>query len=157
MEQSGISRRLIKTTTVLREDESLASAVRKLRDAELRALPVEDATGRLAGLFGEREFIKALFPGYVSELSSAAFVTKELDAALEHRATESDEPIRDFVNREQCQVPPTASDMQLAETFMHHRALMLPVVEDSRIVGVIARDDFFALLVDDYLGRVGAG
>jgi hypothetical protein len=32
-------------------------------DAELPALPAIEEDGRFAGLFGEREFMAALFPG----------------------------------------------------------------------------------------------
>ena len=40
-------------------------ALELLLDSGLPALPVVDADERYAGIFGEREFITALFPGYV--------------------------------------------------------------------------------------------
>jgi len=38
------------------------------RASDVPALPVIDATGKLRGIFGEREFIGALFPGYLTTL-----------------------------------------------------------------------------------------
>ncbi len=52
------------------------------------------------------------------------------------------------------EVPPAASDLQLAETFLHHRVLILPVVEDGAVTGVIDRRDFFAALADSFLASL---
>jgi CBS domain-containing protein len=47
----------------LRHDDTVAEAVRALLESGLPALPVVDPDGLLLGLFGEREFTAALFPG----------------------------------------------------------------------------------------------
>ena len=60
-------------------------ATRALLDSELPALPVVDGRERLVGVFGEREFLGAVFPGYVKELKHAGFVRRSLDEALEKR------------------------------------------------------------------------
>ena len=43
------------------------------------------------------------------------------------------------------------SDAQVAETFLHHRVLIVPVVDDGRLVGVITRSDFFTALAQRFL------
>ncbi len=40
------------------------------------------------------------------------------------------------------------SDAGLAEIFLHHRVLIVPVFADGRVQGVITRSDFFRALVD---------
>ena len=55
------------------------------RAATCPALPVVDDRERFAGIFGEREFIEALFPGYLGQLKGAAFLRGSLDDALEKR------------------------------------------------------------------------
>ena len=40
---------------------------------------------RFAGIFGEREFMSALFPGYLDQLKGAAFLRRSLDETLEKR------------------------------------------------------------------------
>ncbi len=154
MAEKSCARRLVKPTTVLADDETVASAVRKLLDSDLRALPVADGRGRMAGVFGEREFFTALFPGYVGELKSAAFMTAELDEAIEQRASAAGDLVRRYMTPDHVDVPPTASDLELAETFLHHRVLILPVVDAGAIVGVIDRQDFFATLAGSFLDRV---
>jgi CBS domain-containing protein len=130
---------------LLRADQDLRSAVREIVDADMPGLPVIDGNDTLVGLFGEREFIGALLPGYVGELSYAAFVPGTLDEVLEQRACAL-EPVRKHMNTEHVDIALDSSDVQIAETFLHHRVLLLPVVDDGRVVGVVTRNDFFAAL-----------
>lgn len=59
---------------VLRADRPLREAVEALRQVDAPALPVADEHGRFCGIFGEREFIAAIFPGYLGELRYAGFL-----------------------------------------------------------------------------------
>lgn len=136
---------------LLRDDMPLQEAVRAVLDSELPALPVVDARGTLVGLFGEREFMAALFPAYVKELSYAGFVPRSIESVLEKRASCRTEAVREHMNTEHVDVPPDFADVQLAETFLHHRVLLVPVTEGGRVVGVVTRSDFFAALGERFL------
>ena len=83
-------------------------------DSGLPALPVVDAERPLVGIFGEREFMAALFPGYVGELRYAGFVPKRLDEALEKRAACRNEPVAKHMNTDHVDVPEDSSDVQVA-------------------------------------------
>jgi CBS domain-containing protein len=148
-----ISGPLVREAPLLREDATVEQAVRAILDSGLPALPVVDEKGRLAGIFGEREFMAALFPGYLGELRFAGFVRKNLDEALEKRATCRREPVAKHMNTEHVDVPEDASDVQVAETFLHHRVLILPVRGDGSLKGVITRGDFFTHLAQRFLER----
>lgn len=144
---------LLREVPVLRSDEPVGEAVRKIVDEGLPALPVQDESGRYAGIFGEREFVTALFPGYLGQLKYAGFVPHSLDREIEQRATCVEDPIGQYVNDERIDVDEDYSDAQLAETFLHHRVLIVPVVDrDRRVKGVVPRKDFFAALVDRVVG-----
>jgi CBS domain-containing protein len=147
----GISAPLVREVPLLREDSTVEEAVRAIVDSGLPALPVVGRTRELAGIFGEREFMTALFPGYVGELRFAGFVSKGLDEALEKRAACRREPVGKHMNTEHVDVPADASDVQVAETFLHHRVLIVPVTENGQITGVITRSDFFAELAARFL------
>ena len=86
MSPRDISAPIVREIPLLREDMTVEEAVRVILDSGLPALPVVDGDGAFAGIFGEREFMTALFPGYVRELRFAGFVSKSLDEALEKRA-----------------------------------------------------------------------
>ena len=134
-------------------DDSIEVAVRAMLESDLPAVPVVDRGGGLAGVFGEREFMEALFPGYLGQLKSASFVRRALDQALEKRAGCRGEPVAGHMFTEHVEVQSDASDSQIAETFLHHQALVLPVCEEGRVVGVITRRDFFRSLVELVLER----
>jgi CBS domain-containing protein len=133
--------------------EPVGSAVATLLASGLPALPVVDADGLLVGLFGEREFLTALFPGYVGELHYAGFVSGELDTALEKRAACAHEPVSEHMNTEDVWVDEEFSDTGLVEIFLHHRVLVIPVVRDRRPLGVITREAFFRRVAQRFLER----
>ncbi|MDP1849992.1 MAG: CBS domain-containing protein [Solirubrobacteraceae bacterium] len=126
----------------LRDDERLVDAVAQIIQIDVPALPVVDARGKLLGIFGEREFIAALFPGYLTTLGYAGFVPRSLDEALEKRATCVDEPVAKHMNTEHIDVGEDFSDTQLAEIFLHHRVLIIPIVDGGRVTGIVTREDF---------------
>ena len=136
---------------LLRRSETVREAVAKALAAELPALPVVDDAGGFAGVFGEREFMEALFPGYLGKLKGAGFVTRSIQDVLEKRQSCASETVAQYMNTEHVEVRANFSDVQVAEVFLHHRVLIVPVIEDGRVVGVITRRDFFRTLAERFL------
>ena len=137
---------------LLRDDEPLSQAVREVIESGLPALPVVDKDDRLVGIFGEREFMGALFPGYVKQLQYAGFVPRSLESVLEKRRTCAAESVGQHMNTEHVDVPTDFADVQLAETFLHHRVLVIPVTDDGKVVGLVTRSEFFKELAERFLG-----
>ena len=117
---------LLRDTPVVRSDQPVADALHAMFDAGLPAVPVINRDGKLLGIFGEREFIGALFPGYLKEIKYAGFVPKTLEHTLEKRAACRHEPVGQHTNTEHVDVSPDYSDTQIAEIFLHHRVLLSP-------------------------------
>ena len=135
---------------VLRSDQDVGSALEQILLSGLPGLPVVDGSGRLCGIFGEREFIAALFPKYLGELGSARFVSKALDSLLERRAECRHDPVGRYMTTDHVELRSDYSDAQVAETFLHHRVLILPIIDHGRVLGVITRSDFFRVLVERF-------
>jgi CBS domain-containing protein len=152
MSPRTISELVLREPPVLRAGERVETAVRALLDSGLPALPVAAEDGRYCGIFGEREFMGALFPGYVQQLKGAAFLHRSLDEALEKRDACRIEPVREHMNTEHIDVDADFSDTQVAEIFLHHRVLVVPVVDGGRVIGLLTRGDFFRALADRFLG-----
>jgi len=146
-----LSHDLVREAPVLRDDDRVERAVRTILDSGLPALPVAAVDGRLKGIFGEREFMAALFPGYVGQLSHAGFIKHSLDDAIERRVACRNDPVSKYMNTEHVAVGEDFSDIQIAETFLHHRVLIIPVVEQRRVSGVITRSDFFGRIAERFL------
>jgi hypothetical protein len=128
-------------------DELIGPAARRVVDAGLPALPAVEADGSFAGIFGEREFMAALFPGYVGELASAAMVSRSVDETIERRSNCAAEPIRRYLTTDHVVVEDNYSDTQLAELFLHHRVLIVPIATAGRVHALVTRHDFFCELV----------
>ena len=127
-------------------DDPVGHAARRVIEADLPALPVVDSDGTFAGIFGEREFMAALFPAYVGTLASARMVSRSMDETIERRESCREEPIRDYLTTDHVLVEDDYSDVQLAELFLHHRVLIIPIATAGRVHAVVTRNDFFRAL-----------
>ena len=134
---------------LLHVDDAVAGAARRVLDAGLPALPVVDRDERFAGIFGEREFLSAVFPGYVKELRGASYLRRALDSALEIRRAAAAEPVGRHMTTDHVDVDADFSDVQVAEIFLHHRVLVVPVVAGGRVEGLITRSAFFRAIAGE--------
>jgi CBS domain-containing protein len=135
----------------LSADETVGMAAERLVAVGLPGLPAVEADGSFAGIFGEREFLHALFPGYVGALASARLISPSIDASIERRATCRDEPIRRYLTTDHVVVEDEFSDTQLAQLFLHYRVLVIPIATHGQVHAVVTRSDFFRQLVDRFI------
>jgi len=142
----SIARQTLREIEPLDADELIGPAARRVIEGGLPALPAVDSAG-FVGIFGEREFMEALFPGYVGELASAAMVSRSVDETIERRADCAEQPIRRWLTTDHVMVEDDFSDTQLAELFIHHRVLIIPIATAGKVHAVITRHDFFCELV----------
>ncbi len=141
----------IREVEPLREDETVGEAVSKLVEVNLPGLPVVDGGGKFMGIFGEREFMSALFPGYVGELSSSAMIKRSIDEFIDRRETCRQESVAAHLTTDHVLVKDDYSDTQLAELFLHHRVLVIPIATDGHVHAVVTRADFFRALAARFL------
>jgi CBS domain-containing protein len=149
----SIVRSALREVTPLAAEDPVGSAARRVVEAGLPALPAVEDDGSFAGIFGEREFMAALFPGYVGELGSAAMISRSMDETIERRSECAGQPIRRWLTADHVVVDDEYSDTQLAEIFLHHRVLIVPVAAAGKVHAVVTRHDFFCELVERF-GRL---
>jgi CBS domain-containing protein len=138
---------LVRRVPLVRRDAPVRAALEELLRTGAPALPVVATDDTLCGIFGEREFVEAIFPGYLGQLHFAGVVPHSLDGEIERRSACLQDDVGRHVNREHVHVREGCSDAQIAETFLHHRVLIVPVVDDRlRVRGVVTRTDFFTAL-----------
>jgi CBS-domain-containing membrane protein len=142
----SIVKATIKEIEPLGVDEAVLVAAHRVIDADLPALPVVEADGTFAGIFGEREFMAAMFPAYVGTLASSRMISRTIDETIERRAECRNESIREYLTTDHVLVEDDFSDTQLTELFLHHRVLIIPIATDGRIHAVVTRNDFFRAL-----------
>jgi predicted transcriptional regulator len=89
----------------------------------------------------------ALFPGYVGELASSAMISRSIDDTIERRVACSREPVGEHLTTDHVLVEDNYSDTQLAELFLHHRVLIIPIATKGTVHAVVTRNEFFQALV----------
>jgi CBS domain-containing protein len=151
----SIARATIQEVEPLRASDTIGDATRRVVESGLPGLPVVDAEGGFAGIFGEREFLTALFPGYVGELASSAMIKRSIDEAIDRRESCWTEEIEGYLTTDHVLVEDDYSDTQLAELFLHHRVLVIPVATEGRIHAVVTRSDFFRALAERFARSAG--
>jgi CBS domain-containing protein len=112
----------------VRTTETVAAAVTKLHDERIGALVVLDRWGKLAGMFSERDVIRAL--------------AQDGAAALDYEVHELMTP--DVTT---C-APDDPIDAVMA-TMTAHRIRHLPVVADGRLVGLVSIGDLVKYRLDE--------
>ncbi|MGI9557788.1 MAG: CBS domain-containing protein [Solirubrobacterales bacterium] len=135
-------------------DDRVGTAARRILSEGLPALPAVDEDGSFAGIFGEREFMSALFPGYVGTLTSSAMISRTIDETIDRRVGCSEEPIREYLTTDHVVVEDDYADTQLGELFLHHRVLIIPIASEGRVHAVVTRSDFFRHLAERVCGPV---
>jgi len=152
----SIVKSTLKEVEPLSVDETVAVAAHKVLDTGLPGLPVVDEGGKFTGIFGEREFMAAMFPAYVGTLTSSRMISRSIDETIERRAECSREAIEKYLTTDHVLVEDDYSDTQLAELFLHHRVLVIPIATEGRVHAVVTRNDFFRALtnrLDELIGR----
>jgi CBS domain-containing protein len=153
MSPHTISEQTLQSPPLLHTTDTIERAVRTVIESGLPALPVVDEDEKYKGVFGEREFMTALFPGYVNQLKGAGFLKRSIDETLERRESCRVEQVEQYMHTEHVDVRPDFADTQVAEIFLHHRVLIVPVVEDKRVAGIITRSDFFHHIAERFLDQ----
>jgi predicted transcriptional regulator len=142
----SIVKETIQEIEALSVSDTVGEATRRVLEAHVPGLPVVDSNGKFAGIFGEREFMGALFPGYMKELSSSAMIKRSIDDHIERRESCFAETIEAHLTTDHVLVEDDYSDSQLAELFLHHRVLVIPIATDGKVHALVTRSDFFRAL-----------
>jgi hypothetical protein len=77
-------------------------------------------------------------------------ISRSADETIERRSHCAEEPIRRYLTTDHVVVEDTYSDTQLAELFLHHRVLIVPIATHGKVHAIITRRDFFCELVNRF-------
>jgi CBS domain-containing protein len=118
---------------VFARDTDLLDAVRILVDKRISGAPVIDERGNLVGVLTERDFLKAaLVAGYHGEIGGC---------------------VGDYMSTDVQAVNAEDSLLDVATRFVETRYRRFPVMEDNRVVGLVARQDVLRAVIDSFETR----
>jgi len=115
MSGRAVPLRALRAEETLHFEDSIEHARRRLLATDLPSLPVLDRDGRLTGFFGEREAV--------------------------HTLRRHDDHVGDHVRAAALGLGPDATDAEVADTFAQGRAALIPILDGTRLVGIITRRD----------------
>ncbi|HUF02001.1 MAG TPA: CBS domain-containing protein [Gaiellaceae bacterium] len=119
------------------ETASLAEAASRLFASNVPALAVLDDAGRVQGVFSEEDLLKAVFPGYLTEVRHTAFLRDDAPSLDELARRVRGRPVSEFA-RDPETLRADDSKVHAAERFVHTRSGALPVVEGDRFIGMLS-------------------
>jgi CBS domain-containing membrane protein len=120
--------------------DNLADAYQEMLDRGFRHLPVIDGDGELVGVLSQRDIAARLGRNARADLISQ---THSLEAM---RVDQAMTAVVDTVDPDD---PLTAA----AEILLEQKISCLPVVEGTRLVGILTESDFVRLVLDQLEGR----
>jgi acetoin utilization protein AcuB len=126
-------------------DISLGVAERLMKDRGIRHLPVIDHAGHLMGMLTDRDITHAAFLPALAEFLPAD--PRRLKAPR----------VRDVMTWSVVTIDPDATLVQAGLTMFQRRIGSLPVVENSRVVGILTDCDVVAALQRQHAATTEAG
>jgi predicted transcriptional regulator len=81
-------------------------------------------------------------------------VSRSVEDSIERRLSCRDEPIREYLTTDHVLVEDDYSDTHIAELFLHHRVLIIPIATEGKVHAVVTRNDFFKALAGKVLDEV---
>lgn len=127
---------MVKKPLTFHPDRRLLDAVRVLIDQRIPGAPVVDDQGNLLGVLTERAFLETVVvSGYHGEVGGR---------------------VGDYMNSEVQSVSIDESLFDVAMLFIETAFRWFPVVDDDRLVGVIARREVLRAIIDGF-GRRRSG
>jgi CBS domain-containing protein len=120
-------------------DTTLLGAARLMLEHRVGGLPVLDASGRIVGIFSESDLLREQGKGEDGSpwLQMMLVPAGEPSAPAGLAARKVDH----VMTRQPITIAPDALIAQACQVLHEHRLRRLPVVEDDRLVGMIARAD----------------
>jgi CBS domain-containing protein len=116
----------------VRPDASIEEAIDTLLNQKISGLPVTDDDGRLVGVITEFALLAVTYDKRVKNHTVSQHMTREVITV----------DINDPVSR-------------IADLCIVHRVRRVPVMQDGRLIGIIARRDVLRALVEDPAVCVG--
>ena len=128
---SLLAKKGVKVVTIGPAD-TIRESLRRLAEHNIGALVVVDGQGGIVGIVSERDVVRAL-------VRSEAILA---------------EPISTIMTRDVIKGTPQDDLIAVGNTMTEHRIRHLPIIEGSRLVGIISLGDVVKAQRDQYQGEV---
>ena len=131
------------------EDTDLKELAARFVESNHKTLPVVDDAGRLVGVVSQTDLIEQDKPLHIPTVISLfdwVIYLESPKAFSEEVRKVSARKVGEICTREVITCAPTTLVDEIASLMVEHKVHLLPVLDDSRLVGVVARLDMIRSL-----------
>lgn len=118
---------MTKNLMTLKQDADVLAAIKQLLAHKITCAPVVDQSGKLVGMFSEKDSMKVV-----------------LDASYNQGMSGK---VEDFMSSKILSVTAESSIVDLADKFRDSSVRSYPVFDDGKLVGIVSRTDVLKALV----------
>ncbi len=136
---SEIMRREVLTIS---EDASLYEAAQRLVEYGFNAIPVVDASGRLAGMVGLRDILRVPFPSGFERMATRYEHLEEKAKLLRQTL------IRRVMAKRPVAYPPNTPVEEILAAIINRGIHPIPIVEDGHLVGIVGRREIIRAMLE---------
>src|SRR5450432_2246764 len=129
-------------------DTTIVEAVNTMLRHHIRALPVVDAAGKLVGIISEGDFIRRAETGTQRMRGRWLTLLAGTDQVAADFVHEHGRKVGEIMTRNPLTVTEEAQLDQVARIMQSNNVKHLPVVRGDRLVGIVSRSDFLAVVAD---------
>lgn len=129
-------------------DMSATEALRFLVRTGTSGLPVIDKEGNVAGIFTEKEILKAILPGYLKDVGSFVY-GQDSKAELRKIAHLGSFTVRDLMRTEVPTLDENASLSEASHIMLTRNERRIMVMKGGKPVGIITRSDVVTALAKE--------
>lgn len=125
-------------------ETGIEELARQFVATRVNAMPVVDADGRLFGIVSQSDLVELDRPLHIPTVIALFDWVLYLESEKKFRAEVeriTARKVADICTREVATCTPDTSVAQIAELMSEKKAHLVPVVEDGKVVGVVARLD----------------
>jgi CBS domain-containing protein len=131
---------MTKKVTTVSQDMTVRDAAKLLLKLRISGLPVVNDQEELVGMITEKDIIAMGLPKYVEKLGPLAYVFETLP--FKKTLAEADKVfIKDIMCKDVAFATLDTTVPEIARTMIVDRIRRIPIVDDKKVVGIIARRD----------------
>lgn len=124
----------------LSPESSAKDAFYKILNQHISGLPVIDENGKLVGMFTEKDILNYILPSYIEKVGK--FIYGETPKAIMNKLITLDQiKVKDLMRKEVVTINEDAPLAEAAHLVLTQKARRIPVVKESKVIGIIARED----------------
>jgi len=132
---------MTKEVKTISPDMNAKEALRLLEQMEISGLPVVDQSGKLVGMFTEKDFLSYVLPGYIQTVGKFVYENNP-KAARKKVAQLADMQVAQLMRKDVVTVNEDAALCEVARIMLTQKARRVPVLDSAgKMVGIAARCD----------------